>query len=80
MITSYISSNTIFFTKSEQQAFRPVLYTLFIPFTPFFIPVYTRLYLKIKHINIAHTALQLFCPFKLYPSAPFFQNYTPAPR
>ena len=71
MITSYLSSNTFFFTKSEQQALCAKLYTCFIPFRPFFIPFYTRLYINTKPITSAHRASRPVRQIKLYPPPPF---------
>ena len=76
MITINISSNTIFFTKSEQQALHAALYTRFIPFRPFFIPFYTCLYLIEKHITSLHSTFQSFCKSNYTLSLLFFKNYT----
>ena len=74
MITSNIFPNTFFFTKSEQCPSCGLITGYktadFIPFTPFFIPFYTTLYLTTKHIISAHSAFQPFQNF----------NYTLRPR
>ena len=85
MITSNISSNTIFSTKSEQcSRSRGVTAgyktAVFIPFMPFFIPIYTRLYpiipyskkhkLSPWHISAPSSKCN-------YPRTPFFQKLYP---
>ena len=81
MITSNISSNTFFFTKSEQYTrsrggAAGYKTAIFIPFRPLFIPFYTPLYLTIKHITYTRSPFQPFLNFTYTPSPHFFQLYT----
>ena len=80
MITSNISSNQ-FFSPKVSNAPAPCVTagyktSFFIPFTPFFIPVYTPIYLIIKHITCAQSALRPSPKNNYTPHPRFFENYT----
>ena len=72
MITSNITSNTIFFTKSEQWA--SIRYTLY-PFYTFYPVFYTSLYLFIpyrKTHNISPQSISATAPYKIHSPNPIF--------
>ena len=77
MITSKLSSNPFFFTKSEQCSRSRSVTAGYKP--PYFIPVYTHLYPLIpynKTHNISPQRISAIPQIQLHPSSPEFQNYT----
>ena len=85
MITSNISSNTFFFTNSEQCSSCGFIMGYktanFIPFTPFFIPFYTLLYPFMpysKTHNISQQRISVLGQIQSPPSVPIFFKIIPS--
>ena len=84
MISNNISSNTLFFAGSEQCNRHRGVTTgykkaFFIPFTLFFIPFYTHIYLTTKHITSTHKAFHPAQQKNINRNSPIF-NFIPCKR